>query len=147
MSINKQDSQEKLGTILLVDDNPDIVEVLQEIIETHTNFSVQTALGAKEGLDVLKNHPIDVIILDLLMPVMDGIEMFQLIRNRSINAPVIFLTGKGDDEKQALAFELGAFDFLQKPVKARDLLLLIDEAFKVVQQIRTILSKKQQSTA
>ena len=142
---NHNTNIDQQGTILLVDDNPDIVDILAETIEVHTSFNVMKAHSAKEGFEVLKNHKIDVIILDLMMPVMDGIEMFKLIRNRSINAPVIFLTGKGDDEKQEKAFELGAFDFLEKPVKARDLLLLIDEAFRVVQQIRAILAKKNAS--
>lgn len=129
-------------TILIVDDNEDILDVLEDIIDIHTNFKVRTASDAKKGLSILKDEHIDVILLDLHMPGMDGIELLKVIRNREISAPVIFLSGKGSEEKSQEAFALGAFDFLSKPVKARDLLILLDEAHKVSKQVSAIKENK-----
>lgn len=129
------------ATILIVDDNEDILSILVDALECHTSFQVITATCAQDGLKILASQRIDVIILDLVMPEMDGIEMFKIIKDRSINTPVMFLTGRSALELENIARELGAFDFIQKPVNMRDLLLLIDEAYKVVQQIRAILSR------
>lgn len=137
-NITQEGSLSKFGKILLVDDSEDIIFVLKETISSHTTLEVLTASNGKEALTLLENQEVDVIILDLSMPAMDGLELFKLLRNRSIKTPVIFLTGQGTEEKQSQALELGAFDFLQKPVKARDLVLLVDEAFKVVQRIRKL---------
>lgn len=143
---NTQDSSnESAGVVLIIDDNSDILEVLTEIIEIHTNFSTLTANSGKDGLEILKQQSVDVIILDFLMPVMTGLELLKVIRDRSIKTPVIMLTGKGDEAKKQEAFDSGVFDFLNKPVKARDLLILVDEAHKVNQQVQAILAKKKEA--
>ncbi len=133
--------------VLIIDDQQEIVDVISEIIKLHTTLVPITATSGKEGLKKLDQNPIDVILLDLSMPRMDGIEFFQIIRNKSILAPVIFLTGRGDESIRERAFDLGAFDFLAKPAKAADLLILVDEAVRVVRQIRTIIAKKPSYTS
>lgn len=130
-----------LGSVLIVDDNVDIVELLERTIRSHTHFETFKAYSGSEALQIVQDHRIDVIILDMLMPGMTGIEFFRTIRNRSMYVPVIFLTGRGDEELKNEALKLGAFDFIEKPTRARDLLILIEAAFKTVCKIRHILAK------
>lgn len=137
-----EDPDSRKARILIVDNDIHIVNMIAEIIKVHTTLIPITATSGKQGLELLDKNSIDVIILDLSMPRMDGLEFFQIIRNKSIYSPVIFLTGKGDEAIKNKAFELGAFDFLEKPAKAVDLFLLVDEAVKVMRQIRTIIAKK-----
>lgn len=136
------DSQvQDFGSVLIVDDNADIVELLQRTIKAHTRFQTLTAHSGDDALELVKNHRIDVIVLDMLMPGMTGIEFFRTIRNRSMYVPVIFLTGRGDEALKQEALTLGAFDFLEKPTRARDLLILIEAAFQTVCKIRKILTR------
>lgn len=132
---------EDFGSVLIVDDMVDTVELLAKIISSHSQFKALKAYGPDEALDLIGKHRVDVIILDMLMPGMTGIELFEIIRNRSMYIPVIFLTGRGDEDLMKQALKLGAFDFLEKPAKARDLLILIESAFQTICKIRKILSK------
>ncbi len=138
---NHQEAKHELGHILIVDDNEDIVQLLSETIKEHTNFKCVTATTPAKALELFASYRIDIVILDMVMPKMNGIEVFQILRNRSINVPVIFLTGQGDNDLRRQALTLGAFDFLSKPIKARDLLILVEEAYKTTLKIRKILSK------
>lgn len=130
------------GTILIVDDNDDIVEITKVNLERYTKFKVATASNGHEALNVLANQAIDVIVLDDQMPEMSGAEFFRIIRQRSIYVPVIFLTGMPNAEARQKQLALGAFDYLEKPVKAKDLIILIVEASKVMNRIRDILERK-----
>lgn len=136
-----KEKEQQRGKILVVDDNVDIVDLLQETIREHTHFETLATSDPRQAISLFDNHRIDVVILDMVMPHLNGIEVFQQLRNRSIHIPVIFLTGQGDDELKKEALVLGAFDFLSKPIRARDLLILVDEAFKTVHKIRQILAK------
>lgn len=130
------------GTVLVVDDNEDIVEITKTSLQRFTKFKVVTASNGREALDVLFHSSVDVIILDDHMPEMSGVEFFRIIRQRSIYVPVIFLTGKPDETAREQQLSLGAFDYLEKPVKARDLILLVMEAAKVMDRIRAILERR-----
>jgi DNA-binding NtrC family response regulator len=100
--------------ILLVDDEADFVEMLslrlQEIGET-----VVTAAGGGESLELLKKMEVDVIILDVKMPGMDGIETLEKIKRSHPLAEVIMLTGHGTIESAIEGMKLGAYDLLLKP--------------------------------
>jgi CheY-like chemotaxis protein len=136
------ENRDVTGTVLIVDDNADIVEITKTTLQRFTKFNVLTASHGREALDVLFHHSVDVIILDDHMPEMSGVEFFRIIRQRSIYVPVIFLTGKPSDRARQLQLSLGAFDYLEKPVRARDLILLVLEAAKVMDRIRAILERR-----
>lgn len=130
------------GTVLVVDDNDDIVEITKTALQRFTKFKVLTASNGREALEALFHNSVDVIILDDHMPEMSGVEFFRIIRQRSIYVPVIFLTGKPDETAREQQLSMGAFDYLEKPVKARDLILLVMEAAKVMDRIRAILERR-----
>ena len=129
-------------TVLIVDDNRDIAEAAKITIEAYTKFTVLCAHSGKQALSFIESHAIDVIVLDEVMPEMSGSDFFHNLRQRSIYVPVIFLTGVGDEQKRMKQLSQGAFDYLEKPIKARDLILLVNEAAKVMTRIRELLERR-----
>jgi CheY-like chemotaxis protein len=130
------------GTVLVVDDNPDLLDITQAIIEGFTNFKVVKANTGKEALEIVSSQIIDVIILDDSMPEMSGQECFRTLRQRSVYVPVIFLTGCGTEKIRSEQMALGAFDYLDKPIKAKDLILLINDAYQTMERIRSMLVRR-----
>jgi len=100
--------------VLLVDDEKDFVEMLGLRLE-ETGENVSTANSGQECLKVLEKKEIDVVILDILMPGMDGISTLKEIKNRFPLVEVIMLTGHGTTESAVEGLKLGAFDYLLKP--------------------------------
>ncbi len=130
------------GTVLVIDDDADTSELIKRTLEAHTQFRVVTAASGAEGLRLIEKEKFDVVILDYVMPAMDGAECFRSIKERIPHVPVIFLTGfpEEDREKKQLAF--GAFDFITKPIAAKDLVLLITDAHRTCVLIQTLLKKR-----
>jgi two-component system alkaline phosphatase synthesis response regulator PhoP len=114
-------------TILVVDDEETIIEFLIYNIEKE-GYKVISALNGQDALDKALRFKPDLILLDLMMPVMDGIEACQLIReNESINKPIIaFLTSRSEDYSQVAGFNAGADDYITKPIRPRLLLSKIE---------------------
>lgn len=109
--------EKKKTRVLLVDDDDKILRFLALKLKLF-GYDLITAANGSEGLDQLKSGKPDVIVLDILMPVMDGFEMLQQLRTFSA-LPVIVLSAKGDNADRAM--ELGATDFLAKPFKPDEL--------------------------
>lgn len=99
--------------ILICDDEKDIVNALK-IYLNDPDYSLFEAYNGKEALDILKQNEIDLILLDIMMPVKDGIQTLAEIR-REYNMPVIFLTAKGEDQDKILGLNVGADDYIVKP--------------------------------
>lgn len=110
-------SQQK---ILLVDDEPDILELLTYNLEKE-GFEVHVASNGREGMEVARRVLPDLILLDVMMPEMDGMETCLQIREepRLASAVVAFLTARGEDYSQIAGFDAGADDYIQKPIKPR----------------------------
>ena len=106
--------------VVVVDDEPDIRRELEEYLTGH-NYRVSTADGGAAMRDILERQPADLIIMDLMMPVEDGLTLVNSIRKTS-NAGIIILTGKGDPVDRVVGLELGADDYVSKPCNLRDLL-------------------------
>jgi two-component system alkaline phosphatase synthesis response regulator PhoP len=108
--------------ILLVDDEKDIIEFLQYNLEEE-GFDVLCAYDGEEALEKISNKP-DLVILDVMMPKMDGYEVCKFIRNKKgfENIPVIFLTAKSGEVEEIKGLELGASDFIQKPISPKKLI-------------------------
>lgn len=108
--------------ILLVDNEHDIVEFLQYNLEQE-GFDVVPAYDGEEALDKLSENP-DLIILDIMMPRLDGFEVFKRIRAREEfnSTPIIFLTAKSGEVDEIKGLELGASDYIQKPISPKKLI-------------------------
>jgi len=116
-------------TVLIVDDNDDNVFLLESIITSH-GYNVISASGGQEALDLIKSKrsELDIIILDVMMPVIDGLEVTRSIKSnsRTRHIPVILLTAKQKDRNDvAKGLDMGADDYLSKPVDSMELLARI----------------------
>ncbi len=111
-----------MNKILLVDDEKDIVEFLQYNLKQE-GFDVITAYDGIETLTKMSEHP-DLILLDIMMPKMDGFEVCRRIRNMNgfERTPIIFLTAKSGEVDEIKGLELGASDYIQKPISPRKLI-------------------------
>ena len=108
--------------LLLVDDEPAIIKGLKFSLE-QDGYEILTAYDGGEAMEKFRNNPVDLILLDVMLPVMDGIEVCQRIREQS-NVPIIMLTAKGESVDKISGLEYGADDYMTKPfnileVKAR----------------------------
>lgn len=106
--------------ILLVDDEPDILEIL-EFNLSNEGYQIFTANNGKEALKLADQYIPHLIILDVMMPIMDGIETCERLRldKRFKNTVIMFLSARGEDYSHVAAFESGADDYVTKPVKPR----------------------------
>ena len=106
--------------ILIVDDEKDILEFLSYNLNKE-GFSVITAKNGQEGLDYVKQHNPDLIILDVMMPEMDGIEVCQQIRSLDLNHQpfILFLTARSEEYSELAGFSAGADDYITKPIKPK----------------------------
>ena len=114
--------------VLLVDDEEDFVETLAQRLEVR-DFEVATALSGADALERLEDREIDVVVLDLQMPGVDGIQVLQEIKDKKPLIEVIMLTGHATVETAIEGMKLGAFDFLTKPTETEELLEKITRAF------------------
>ncbi|MBT8386942.1 MAG: response regulator [Ignavibacteria bacterium] len=115
--------------ILLVDDEKEFVETLSERIRMRDHDS-KVALNGEEALKHIDDDLPDVVVLDLKMPGIDGMEVLKRIRNAYPNVQVIMLTGHGSEKDEKEARKLGAFEYLQKPVEIDTLMKKIKKAYK-----------------
>ena len=110
--------------ILVVDDDERIVNFLTTKLKA-SGYEVLTARNGSEGLEQVQAQEPDLIVLDLMMPVMDGLEMLKQLRSFSM-IPVIILTAKGADSERIKGLELGADDYLPKPFNPNELVARIE---------------------
>jgi len=113
------------GTILLVDDEPGVLEVLSEALQAR-GHGVATAGDGGEALLAMSRGPIDVVVSDIRMPRMGGLELLQAIRGRGLDAAVVFLTGYGTVENAVECLRAGAADYLLKPFRIGQLAAKIE---------------------
>ena len=96
--------------ILVIDDDPELANLLGSYLKSR-NFNVQLCNNGEQGLSLLQNKNIDMVILDVMMPDMDGFEVLRHIRRFS-STPVIMLTARGDEMDRIVGLEMGADDFV-----------------------------------
>ncbi|MBI4690450.1 MAG: response regulator [Nitrospirae bacterium] len=111
-----------LQKILVVDDEPDIVELVSYNLGKE-GFRVSAALDGEEALNKIRKEQFNLIILDLMLPGLQGVELCRIIRNDPAIAsiPIIMLTAKGEEVDKILGLELGADDYITKPFSPREL--------------------------
>lgn len=117
--------------VLVVDDEPDILELLQYNLNKE-GYEVKTAENGKKALDVAREFQPNLVIMDIMMPVMDGVETCRQMREIPglKEAFVIFLTARSEEFSEVAAFDVGANDFITKPIKPRALMSRIAAAFR-----------------
>ncbi|MBT4761317.1 MAG: response regulator [Bdellovibrionaceae bacterium] len=113
--------------ILLVDDEPDILEILTGYVEEFAD-EVITASNGQEALALVEKQEVTVIITDISMPKMNGLDLLKTLKERGVMAPVIIVTGFGDKDAISKAWKLGAYDFLDKPIMEDKLRFVIKSA-------------------
>ena len=106
--------------ILIVDDEPRYLRLLEANLRTE-GYEVTTASDGAQAVDVFSNQPVDLVLMDVMMPKLDGFGATQRIREFS-NTPIIILTAKGDEQDRVRGLDLGADDYLVKPFSATELL-------------------------
>ncbi|MFA9418840.1 MAG: response regulator transcription factor [Gammaproteobacteria bacterium] len=123
---NQQTNYKKAGfttrgkRILVVEDDPDISHLL-EIHLQDIAFKVDVVHNGIDGLNRASNHSYQLLVLDLMLPGLDGLELCRLLRSQSINTPILMLTAKSSELDRVLGLELGADDYLTKPFSIMEL--------------------------
>jgi DNA-binding NtrC family response regulator len=113
--------------VLLVDDEEAYVKTLAERMEMR-DVGSRVALSGEEALQMLEDESPDVMVLDLRMPGIDGMEVLRRVKKMYPQLEVIIMTGHGSDKDEAEARRLGAFDYLQKPVDINELMEVVRRA-------------------
>lgn len=111
-------------TILVVEDEQKLVDILKKAL-TRERFIVDTALDGEEGLNKAKKNSYEVIILDIMLPRKDGLEVCRELRSLGVNTPIIMLTARGMLEDRVAGLDAGADDYLVKPFGLEELLARI----------------------
>ena len=106
-------------TILVVDDEPQIVDICRDYLKA-AGFNVLAANSGPDGLTLARRHRPDLIVLDLLLPGMDGLDVCRTLRRES-DTPIIMLTARVEESDKLIGLELGADDYMTKPFSAREL--------------------------
>ncbi|MDB5320948.1 MAG: two component transcriptional regulator, winged helix family [Phycisphaerales bacterium] len=111
------------GTILIIDDEKDLVELVRYNLVEKEGYDVISAKDGPSGLEIAQKHKVDLIVLDLMMPGMDGLEVCRRLRAdaRTSRVPLIMLTAKATEADRIVGLELGADDYITKPFSPREL--------------------------
>ncbi|MBS1589319.1 MAG: response regulator [Bacteroidetes bacterium] len=130
-----------MKTVLLIEDNDDIRENMAEIMEL-SNYTVITAANGKLGVELAFKHTPDIIVCDIMMPILDGYGVIHALqKNESTrNIPFIFLTAKAERSEIRKGMELGADDYITKPFNGTELLSAIESRLRKVDTFRQQLS-------
>ena len=125
------------AVILVVDDSPDTVSMLNDTLDNE-GFSVLVALNGLQAISICKKITPDVILLDAMMPEMDGFETCRQIRKNPLleAVPVIFMTGLDSQEKVEASFDSGASDYIQKPIRTAELIARINTHIKKSRELK-----------
>ena len=118
-----------MNTILVVDDEPNYLVVLSELLKEE-GFEVFTAESGEEGLKVARENDLDLIITDMRMPGMDGLQLLKSVKSFNQHLPVIMVTAFGEVEKAVVAMKAGAYNYLAKPFSNDELLVNIRKAIE-----------------
>jgi two-component system alkaline phosphatase synthesis response regulator PhoP len=124
-----------MKTILVVDDEPKIVQIARDYLE-HAGFSVLAASEGKSALDMARSAKPDLVILDLGLPGLDGLDVTRALRKNS-SMPIIMLTARGEETDKLVGLELGADDYITKPFSPKEL----------VARVRAVLRRVDASAA
>ena len=132
-----------MARILIIDDEKSIRRTLREILE-YENFKVEEAADGLEGLTLVQKEKFDIILCDIKVPKMDGMEALDKFMEANVDAPIIMISGHGNIETAVEAVKKGAYDFIQKPLDLNRLLVTIRNALdksNLVSETKTLRKK------
>jgi DNA-binding response OmpR family regulator len=123
--------------VLVVEDDPDIAQLVAHYLEK-SGFSVERLANGRDALATIAAHPPDVLVLDLMLPEVDGLEICRLVRGNTATAatPIIMLTARAEESDRIVGLEIGADDYLAKPFSPNEL----------VARVRALVRRAQRST-
>jgi DNA-binding NtrC family response regulator len=116
--------------ILIVDDEPDMLKLLSMILREKTSYEITTTNNPMEAIELAKQGGFDLVISDLKMPGLDGMEIIDAVKKIDEDIPVIIITAFASVESASEAIQKGGFDFITKPFRKEQILFTIDKAFK-----------------
>ncbi len=116
-----------MATILVIDDEKSIRNTLQEVLE-YENHKVDVATNGTEGIELFSNNSYDVVLCDIKMPGMDGIEVLEKLHEKAHDVPIIMISGHGNIDTAVEAIKKGAYDFIEKPLDLNRLLVSMRNA-------------------
>ncbi|CUS47974.1 MAG: two component signal transduction system copper sensing response regulator CpxR [Idiomarinaceae bacterium HL-53] len=125
-----------MASILLIDDDIELCDMLKQVL-TKEGWQVTTENDGKEGLETATSRQWDLLLLDIMLPGIDGLQVLKQLRQSDLDYPVLMLTARGDDVDRVVGLELGADDYLPKPFYPREL----------VARIRALLRRSKKSGA
>ncbi len=126
--------------ILVIEDEPDIAEVLQYNLEKE-GFDVETARRGDTGFDAVRRDNPDLILLDLMLPGIDGLELTRMLKRDPLTSrlPIVMLTARGDEVDRIVGLELGADDYISKPFSPREVVLRVKAVLRRFQQEESVV--------
>ncbi|MGB2280313.1 MAG: response regulator transcription factor, partial [Pseudomonadales bacterium] len=124
----------KSNKILLVEDDKELNELLTEFLQLE-NFSVTSTFDGAEGIEKALHNDYDAIVLDIMLPKVNGLEVLKQLRNTK-KTPVLMLTARGDEVDRIIGFEMGADDYLPKPCNPREIIARIKAILRRVDMDR-----------
>ncbi|MFH1082372.1 MAG: response regulator, partial [Pseudomonadota bacterium] len=139
----RKQEQALIHSILVVDDEQELCARIKRELENE-RYQVGVGYDGAEGLEYFKNNRVDIVITDIKMPVMDGLEMLEKCREIRNNFRSIVITGFGDHEKAIRALKFGAFDYLRKPISIGELITVTESAVDHLMIKRGLLAHARQ---
>ncbi|HLV20272.1 MAG TPA: EAL domain-containing protein [Polyangiaceae bacterium] len=123
------------GSVLLVDDDPTLLRSVERVLRKR-GYEVSTACNGQEAVQQVIGGAFDVVLSDIAMPNMDGIQLLRAIREHDLHVPVVLITGEPTVGTAVQALEYGAFHYLTKPTASDDVLAIIDKAIRMHRMLR-----------
>jgi two-component system, NtrC family, response regulator PilR len=118
-----------MAKILIVDDNPEVLKLIANILETN-EYEVETVSRGESAIKKLESNDYDMVLTDLMMPDVDGMQVLEHVKSRASRTMCIILTGHGTIKSSVKAIKRGAFDYITKPVSPSELLIIVEKALK-----------------
>jgi len=117
-------------TILAIDDEPDMLRLIERIVTSKSPYSLTTTNNSLEVPDLLENNDFDLIVTDLKMPGMSGLDILKYVKQNKRREKVIIITAFGSYDTVMEALALGVFDYITKPFKKEEILFTLDRAMR-----------------
>jgi DNA-binding NtrC family response regulator len=116
--------------ILAVDDEPNMLRLLKTILTSKTNYEVVTTNNPLEAAKLLQEEPFDLLITDLKMPLMDGMDLIEAVKKIDAALPIVMVTAYGTIETAEEAIHKGAYDYITKPFRQESILITLKRALE-----------------
>ncbi len=128
----------KKHTILIVDDTETNIDILLELLDS--DYDVLVSLDGTNALEILKVEQVDLILLDIMMPDIDGFEVCRILKSQEMTKeiPIIFITAKTDEDSIEKAYDMGGTDYVTKPFRVKELLSRVKKELKYQEMLKEL---------